>query len=83
MIIFIAVYSHVTICILIEYCILQVTPTYLSSSWPDTDWLTFLNIWESLSEDMKRVAQLVGVEESFIVRAMKGTVNKKVSTKRL
>ncbi|XP_071543746.1 DNA polymerase theta-like [Panulirus ornatus] len=60
------------------HIIYQVTPTYLSSSWPDMDWLSFLNIWESLSEDMKRVAQLVGVEESFIVRAMKGTVNRKV-----
>lgn len=52
---------------------------YVSSAWPNMDWLTFLSIWESLSEDMKRVAELVGVEESFIVRAMKGTVNRKVS----
>ncbi|ROT77098.1 putative DNA polymerase theta-like [Penaeus vannamei] len=60
------------------HIIYQVTPVYVSSAWPNMDWLTFLSIWESLSEDMKRVAELVGVEESFIVRAMKGTVNRKV-----
>ncbi|XP_064085840.1 uncharacterized protein LOC135200981 isoform X2 [Macrobrachium nipponense] len=60
------------------HIIYQVTPVYVSSAWPNMDWLTFLSIWESLSDDMKRVADLVGVEESFIVRAMKGTINRKV-----
>ncbi|XP_068203491.1 DNA polymerase theta isoform X2 [Palaemon carinicauda] len=60
------------------HIIYQVTPVYVSSAWPNMDWLTFLSIWEGLSDDMKRVAELVGVEESFIVRAMKGTINRKV-----
>lgn len=51
---------------------------YVSAAWPDLDWMSFLRVWEALSEDHKRVAQLVGVEESFIVRAMRGAINKRV-----
>ena len=39
------------------------------------DWMNYLTLWESLSPDMKRVGELVGVEERFLVRAMRGTVN--------
>ena len=53
---------------------------YVSAAWPDLDWMAFLRVWESLSEDEKRVAELVGVEESFIVRALKGVINKRVRT---
>lgn len=37
--------------------------------------MQYLNLWESLSPDMKRVGELVGVEERFLVRAMRGTLN--------
>ncbi|XP_045135227.1 DNA polymerase theta-like [Portunus trituberculatus] len=60
------------------HIVYQVTPVYVSAAWPDLDWLSFLRVWEALSEDQKRVAQLVGVEESFIVRALKGVINKRV-----
>ena len=36
----------------------------------------YLTLWESLSPDMKRVGELVGVEERFLIRAMRGTINK-------
>ncbi|XP_076065262.1 DNA polymerase theta [Oratosquilla oratoria] len=62
------------------HVIYQVTPIYVSGAWPNMDWMAFLRSWESLRTDMKRVGQLVGVEESFIVRAMKGTVNKKIKS---
>jgi len=39
------------------------------------DWMNYLTLWESLSPDIKRVGELVGVEERFLVRAMRGTVN--------
>ena len=45
-------------------------------SWPNLDWMHYLSLWESLSPDMKRVGELVGVEERFLVRAMRGTVSK-------
>ena len=31
-------------------------------------------MWEGLSEDMRRVGSIVGVEERWMVRAMRGTV---------
>jgi DNA polymerase theta len=34
------------------------------------DWYQFYCLWENLSVDMKRVAELVGVQESFIARAI-------------
>lgn len=34
----------------------------------------FLTMWEGLSEDMRRVGSIVGVEERWMVRAMRGTV---------
>ncbi|KAK8400534.1 hypothetical protein O3P69_003295 [Scylla paramamosain] len=60
------------------HIVYQVTPVYVSAAWPDLDWMAFLRVWEALDEDQKRVAQLVGVEESFIVRALKGVINKRV-----
>lgn len=36
------------------------------------DWLHYLTIWEELNESQKRVGEAVGVEERFLIRAMKG-----------
>ena len=55
---------------------LQVVPIYAAVSWPNMDWIEYLNIWERLSPDMKRVGEMVGVEERFLIRAMRGTINK-------
>jgi DNA polymerase theta len=38
------------------------------------DWLHYLTIWEELNERQKRIGEAVGVEERFLIRAMKGTV---------
>lgn len=38
------------------------------------DWLHFLTLWEELNESQKRVGEAVGVEERFLIRAMKGTI---------
>eukprot|EP00094_Tigriopus_californicus_P010747 TCALIF_10365-PA protein Name:"Similar to POLQ DNA polymerase theta (Homo sapiens)" AED:0.03 eAED:0.03 QI:160/0.93/0.76/1/0.81/0.88/17/0/1134 len=53
----------------------QVVPIYAAVSWPNLDWMNFLSLWEGLSPDMKRVGELIGVEERFLVRAMRGTLN--------
>jgi DNA polymerase theta len=58
------------------HIVYQVVPIYAAVSWPNLDWMNYLNIWESLSSDKKRVGDLVGVEERFLVRAMRGTVAK-------
>jgi DNA polymerase theta len=53
-----------------------VVPIYAAVSWPNLDWIHYLSLWETLSPDMKRVGELVGVDERFIVRAMRGTVKR-------
>ncbi len=54
---------------------LQVVPIYSAVSWPNMDWIHYLDLWERLSPDMKRVGELVGVEERFLIRAMRGTIS--------
>ncbi len=58
------------------HIIYQVVPIYVAVSWPNLDWMNYLSLWESLSPDMRRVGELVGVEERFLVRAMRGTIAK-------
>jgi len=38
------------------------------------DWYQYLRIWEHLSVDMRRVAELVGVQERFLARAVHGRI---------
>ena len=42
--------------------------------------MNYLTIWEALPADAKRVGELVGVEERFLVRAMRGTINTQIQT---
>jgi hypothetical protein len=34
-----------------------------------------LNLWEQLPSAMQRVGELVGIDERFMVRAMRGTLS--------
>ena len=38
------------------------------------DWYQYLCAWESLDTGMRRVAELVGVSESFLAKAVRGRV---------
>lgn len=51
------------------------TPFSVSEQWRQLDWMSALNLWENLSPSMQRVGELVGVEERFIVRAIRGNIN--------
>lgn len=53
----------------------QVVPIYAAVSWPNLDWMNYLSLWEALPADIKRVGELIGVEERFLVRAMRGTIS--------
>ena len=53
---------------------IQVTPTFMNDQWPDLDWYTYYNIWERLSLQSKHVAEMVGVKESFLARAMQNRI---------
>ncbi|XP_048459045.1 DNA polymerase theta [Rhincodon typus] len=48
----------------------QITPVY--EEWITIDWYQFFCLWEKLSASMKRVAELVGIEEGFLARSIRG-----------
>ncbi|XP_022111115.1 DNA polymerase theta-like [Acanthaster planci] len=51
----------------------QVTPIYDQGFQPD--WYQFMCTWENLPTDQRRVAELVGVEERFLIRAAQGALS--------
>lgn len=53
------------------------TPIYAQID--SIDWFQYLGIWETLSTGMKKVAELVGVQESFLARAVQGRIPTKTS----
>ena len=50
------------------------TPIYIQDQWPSIDWYQYLRIYERLPANMRRVADMVGVEEAFLARAIRGRV---------
>lgn len=50
------------------------TPIYIQDQWPSIDWYQYLRIFERLPANMRRVADLVGIEEGFLARAVRGRV---------
>lgn len=48
----------------------QITPLY--AEWTTIDWYQFFCLWEQLSSSMKRVAELVGIQEGFLARSVGG-----------
>ncbi|XP_053664088.1 DNA polymerase theta [Anopheles marshallii] len=57
------------------HAIYLVTPYSVAYQWQQIDWMDFLDLWEKLPTASKRVGELVGVKESFMVRAMRGAAN--------
>ncbi|KFO30714.1 DNA polymerase theta [Fukomys damarensis] len=49
-----------------------VTPVF--EDWTTIDWYRFFCLWEKLPTSMKRVAELVGIEEGFLAHCVKGKV---------
>jgi len=58
------------------HCIYQITPINICEQWTSSssriDWNRYFTIYSNLSSDMKRVADLVGVRERFIVKMING-----------
>lgn len=55
------------------HVIYLVTPLNSSSQIGNIDWIVFLDLWKTISESERRVGQLVGVEESFVMNAIRGS----------
>ncbi|XP_032417968.1 DNA polymerase theta [Xiphophorus hellerii] len=47
-----------------------ITPLY--AEWTTIDWYQFFCLWEQMPSSMKRVAELVGVQEGFLARSVSG-----------
>ena len=46
----------------------------MSNQLDTLDWYQFLCKWEQLSPDMRRVADLIGVQEGFLSKAVRGNI---------
>uniref|UniRef100_A0A1B0CWL4 DNA polymerase theta n=1 Tax=Lutzomyia longipalpis TaxID=7200 RepID=A0A1B0CWL4_LUTLO len=53
------------------HAVYLVTPFTVCQQLPEIDWLHFLDLWEHLPVTMRRVGELVGVRDAFLVRAMR------------
>ncbi|XP_043485514.1 DNA polymerase theta [Polistes fuscatus] len=51
-----------------------VTPVNDGSQISTIDWMVFLELWKSISESERRVGQLIGIEERFLMSAIRGIV---------
>ncbi|KAG5899170.1 hypothetical protein JTB14_029004 [Gonioctena quinquepunctata] len=56
------------------HLIYLITPYSACHSWGTIDWMFFLDLWEKLPSTMKKVGELVGVRESYIVNATRGKI---------
>ncbi|KAI4832773.1 hypothetical protein KUCAC02_015722 [Chaenocephalus aceratus] len=57
-----------------------ITPLY--AEWTTIDWYQFFCLWEQLSSSMKRVAELVGIQEGFLARSVTGKLVAKTEKQR-
>ncbi|CAL8106804.1 unnamed protein product [Orchesella dallaii] len=64
------------------HVIYQVTPIYVSDQLRYILWSDYLRIWESLDLSEKKVGELIGIRENFIIKAMIGTVSWKNESQR-
>lgn len=53
------------------HAIYLVTPLSICYQMQDIDWMCYLDMWEKLPASHRRVGDLVGVRESFFVKAMR------------
>ncbi|MCJ8740817.1 hypothetical protein PDJAM_G00063470 [Pangasius djambal] len=58
----------------------QITPVYVD--WTTIDWYQFFCLWEQLPSAMKRVAEMVGIQEGFLARSVSGKLIAKTEKQR-
>ncbi|CAG9765307.1 unnamed protein product [Ceutorhynchus assimilis] len=59
------------------HLIYLVTPYNACYSWGNIDWMFYMDLWDKLSIPMKRVGQLVGVRESYMIGASRRKMDDK------
>ncbi len=61
-------------------CNFKITPVYVD--WTTIDWYQFFCLWEKLPSAMKRVAEMVGIQEGFLARSVGGKLIAKTEKQR-
>lgn len=56
------------------HVIYLVTPLSSGSQIETVNWMTFHELWNTISESERRVGRLIGVEERFLLSAIRGIV---------
>lgn len=56
------------------HIIYLVTPYSVCNQLPTIDWISYLEMWEKLSASMKRVGELVGVSDFYLVSQARGKI---------
>ncbi|KAF6207903.1 hypothetical protein GE061_016352 [Apolygus lucorum] len=56
------------------HAVYQVTPFSVSNQW-SLDWMKAFSMWEALPKNVQKIGELVGVDERFLIKAMRGTMN--------
>ncbi|XP_024086126.1 DNA polymerase theta-like [Cimex lectularius] len=64
------------------HALYQVIPFSVCDHW-EIDWVKAFTIWESLHESVKKIGYLIGVEERFLIKAMRSSINVRDNAKRI
>ncbi|GJQ84592.1 putative DNA-directed DNA polymerase [Trypoxylus dichotomus] len=51
-----------------------VTPYSACNQWGNIDWMFYLELWEKMPSSMRKVGDLVGVKDSFLINASRGKI---------
>ncbi|XP_063702529.1 DNA polymerase theta [Culicoides brevitarsis] len=57
------------------HAIYLVTPYSVCYQLHDVDWLSFVDLWEKLPKAMRRIGEVVGVKNAFLMKAMRSKSN--------
>lgn len=56
------------------HAIYLVTPYSVSYQWQDISWVDFLERWENMDAAMRRVGELIGIRDAFLVKGLRGKI---------
>lgn len=58
------------------------TPINLNDQLKGIDWYNYLRIWEKLSDDMKYVGTVIGIEEGYLAKGARGRLPQRTDAQR-
>lgn len=56
------------------HAIYLVTPYSVSYQWQNISWVDFLERWENMDAAMRRVGELIGIRDAFLVKGLRGKI---------